>query len=297
MATANSRKLAGPLLVLLSSLCFGTTGTLQALAPEGATPFVITFVRMGVGALALLALALACGRFPADWRVLPWKRFAACALFVLGGQIFFLFGLLKLGVAVGTVIDIGATPVCAALIAWATGRGRPRPAWYLATAIAIAGIVLINGWSSESVSHLWYFALPLTGGFCYAAYMAAMQRVPETVPPEVATGCTMLIVMAIVMPSLFVFPCRWLVTPHGALVAAGFGIITSGCAFGFLTAGLRRTSSAVAATLCLAEPLTAACFGIFLLGEPADASTMAGLALVFGAIGMLLADELRHKPA
>ena len=67
MAKTETGKLTGPLLVLLGSLCFGTTGTLQAIAPEGATPFVITFVRMSVGALFLLAWSIACGRFPTDF--------------------------------------------------------------------------------------------------------------------------------------------------------------------------------------------------------------------------------------
>ena len=34
-------RLAGPILILLSALCFSVTGTLQALAPAGATPWVI----------------------------------------------------------------------------------------------------------------------------------------------------------------------------------------------------------------------------------------------------------------
>ena len=48
-----SNTLKGSLLVLLSALCFSISGTLQAIAPDEATPFVITEARMLVGSLFL----------------------------------------------------------------------------------------------------------------------------------------------------------------------------------------------------------------------------------------------------
>ncbi|MFA7467062.1 MAG: EamA family transporter [Desulfotomaculaceae bacterium] len=47
----------GPLLVLSGAVLWGTTGTTQALAPDGATPLAIGAMRLLVGGLCLLAIA------------------------------------------------------------------------------------------------------------------------------------------------------------------------------------------------------------------------------------------------
>ena len=46
----------GPLFVLIGALCFSTSGFLQALAPEGASPYVVAGSRMILGSLALFLL-------------------------------------------------------------------------------------------------------------------------------------------------------------------------------------------------------------------------------------------------
>ena len=43
--------------VLLAALCFGTTGTAQALGPGGASPLTVGAVRVAVGAALLLVVA------------------------------------------------------------------------------------------------------------------------------------------------------------------------------------------------------------------------------------------------
>ncbi len=72
-------RLAGPILILLSALCFSVTGTLQALAPAGATPWVIAEVRMVTSAFFLFLsgfLGLGFG--------LVWKKMGREAEFPFG---------------------------------------------------------------------------------------------------------------------------------------------------------------------------------------------------------------------
>ena len=57
-------RLAGPILILLSALCFSVTVTLQALAPAGATPWVIAEVRMVTSAVFLFLWCAATGKLP-----------------------------------------------------------------------------------------------------------------------------------------------------------------------------------------------------------------------------------------
>ena len=58
------RRSHGPLLILAGALCFSTTGFVQALAPEGATPYVIGALRMAVGGIALLIWCALKGLLP-----------------------------------------------------------------------------------------------------------------------------------------------------------------------------------------------------------------------------------------
>lgn len=86
----------GPLLILLGALCFSTTGTVQALSPEGATPYVIGALRMLVGGLALLLWCAFRGELPRFWRW-PMRCVVPSTLALLGFQFFFFWACSKPG--------------------------------------------------------------------------------------------------------------------------------------------------------------------------------------------------------
>lgn len=106
----------GVLLVLLSALCFSISGTLQALAPEGSNPFIITEMRMIIGSLFLYFWCRAFKKLPHSYKDLPWKSLFICAIFLLIGQLCFFTGMANIGVAAGAVISIGSAPIFAAII-------------------------------------------------------------------------------------------------------------------------------------------------------------------------------------
>ena len=135
----------GVLLVLLSALCFSISGTLQALAPEGSNPFIITEMRMIIGALFLYFWCRAFKKLPHSYKDLPWKSLFICAIFLLIGQLCFFTGMANIGVAAGAVISIGSAPIFAAIISRIFFKISPPKAWYAATFLAIAGVALING--------------------------------------------------------------------------------------------------------------------------------------------------------
>ena len=91
--------LRGPVFVLLSALCFSLSGTLQALAPEGATPFVVAAVRTLVGSSFLFAWCLWKRRLPGRWGDVPWRWVFACAAWLLTATLSFFFGAAEIGVA------------------------------------------------------------------------------------------------------------------------------------------------------------------------------------------------------
>ena len=158
----------GPLLILLGALCFSTTGTVQALSPEGATPYVIGALRMLVGGLALLLWCAFRGELPRFWRW-PMRCVVPSTLALLGFQFFFFRGVLEAGVAVGTVVAIGFSPIVVALLGLIFLREKPAKAWYPATGLALIGLILLNADAVGGASFAG-MAFPLLAGFSYACY-------------------------------------------------------------------------------------------------------------------------------
>ena len=78
-------------------------------------------------------------------------------------------------------------------------------------------------------------------------------------------------------------------------IALYLGVVTAALAFSLALAGLRRTPTAIAATLALIEPLGAACWGVFFLGEQLNQTQAAGMFLL--CVGVLLETLGKKAPS
>ena len=250
----------GPLLILLGALCFSTTGTVQALSPEGATPYVIGALRMLVGGLALLLWCAFRGELPRFWRW-PMRCVVPSTLALLGFQFFFFRGVLEAGVAVGTVVAIGFSPIVVALLGLIFLREKPAKAWYPATGLALIGLILLNADAVGGASFAG-MAFPLLAGFSYACYFVFSKPLAQNAAPGSVMMVLCLLSGLCMLPVFWIYPAAWLATPVGALVALHLGVVTTAIAFSLTLAGLKVTPAATASTLSLAEPLSAACLGI-----------------------------------
>lgn len=285
-----SKTTKGFILVLLSALCFSISGTLQAIAPEGATPFVITEARMLVGAIFLFFWCFFTKKIPTSLSIIPIKPLLFCALCLLIGQLCFFTGMLYMGVSAGAIISIGSAPLWAAVIGKIFFKNSPHWDWYIATAVAILGIICINGFELD-IDRLFFIALLLLDGLTYAAYISVSPKLVRTIGAEASIMVVLSVIALFLLPVIFIFPSEWTLTPRGLFVCLGLGIFTAGFAFTLLTAGTRYISPSVASTLCLAEPLGAACWGIFFLNEDTSLATLLGIALLLLSIVVLLLGE------
>lgn len=200
--------------------------------------------------------------------------------------------LFRLGVAVGTVVCVGATPIMSAIVAKFVLGHSPRPIWYVATLIAVVGIGLLNIKSFEA-GNLGWVIVPLLGAMVYGIYMNASPEVSSHMQPEAGIMIGLCMISVMLAPVLVLFPIDWIwSSPRGLLVSAAFDI-AGGLGFGLFFLGMKTTAPVVSATLSLAEPMGAACLGIFLLGEDSSLPTIAGIALIIGAILILILDGAR----
>src|SRR3954468_16259506 len=93
---------AARLQILHSAVCFGTTGTAQALGPGGIPPAVVGAARIVVGGALLVLVALIVGHPRAHLPRLPRGAVAVAALGVAAYQLAFFAAVADTGVAIGT---------------------------------------------------------------------------------------------------------------------------------------------------------------------------------------------------
>src|SRR4051794_41710257 len=119
--------------VLLASLCFGTTGTAQALGPDGLSPAGVGAGRILVGGTLLVLVALVTR---GGLTALPKRPLLLAAGAVATYQLSFFAAVHDTGVAVGTIVALGSAPALAGAIEWAGERSAPPRAGGAAAAPA-----------------------------------------------------------------------------------------------------------------------------------------------------------------
>ena len=276
-------------MMLAAAVLFGTTGTAQAFGPATANPLSVGAVRQVVGGSVLLVIVLVWwlrvhGRRLPRWSgKVGWLVLAGTC--VMAFQATFFFGTRSNGVAVGTVIALGSSPLFAGLFEWLLGR-RPSRRWLAATAVAVVGILLLSGAIGQSVALQPVGVLAsLVAGAGYAGYAVSAGRVVQqgvsAVPATAAIVGTSGLIGALILPFT---DNSWLAGPRGLAVALWMGAVTVVVAYLLMGAALRHLPSSTAMTLGLAEPLTAATLGVAVLGETLTLLQLVGVLLVLGGI-------------
>jgi DME family drug/metabolite transporter len=265
------------ILVLLSAVCFGTTGTAQALGPDGTEPAVVGAARILVGGALLAALAW---RRDGSWPALP---VLVGAVAVAAYQLTFFAAVDQTGVAVGTVVALGSGPVFAGLLA----REPLTARWATATALAVVGVtVLVVAGASARVEPAGV-ALALGAGLSYATYTVAAKRLLATHAPEAVMARLFGIGAVLLCPVLVVAGPGEVWTPGGVALALYLGAVPTALAYILFARGLRHLPAGEVATLTLAEPLTATALGAIVLGERPGTAALLGVLLVLAGLAAL----------
>ena len=284
--------------VLLAAVCFGTTGTAQALLDVDASPLVVGLARIALGGGLLAAFALRGARGGAApgtgllSRVPTGAVVAGGAAGVLAYQPTFFAGTTANGVAVGTVVALGSAPVVTGLLDAGLRGRRPERRWWTATGLALVGLVLVAGGSGGAFHGGVLFSV--AAGASYALYAVAVKELLDrgwTSGP--AVGAVFGAAAAVALPALLVVGPGGLLTGDGLVLVLWLGLVTTTVAYLLFGYGLARLPATTVATLTLAEPLCAALLGVGLLGERLDAAATAGVVVLGLGIGVLTARRRR----
>ena len=275
--------------MIAAAVLFGTTGTAQAFGPDDASPLSVGSVRQVIGGLVLLVIVAVWWRRNHGQRLPKWSGKVGWVLLggvcVMAFQATFFFGTRGNGVAVGTVIALGSSPLFAGLFDGLRGS-RPSRRWLAATSLAVVGILLLSGALGRAVALQPVGVLAsVVAGAAYAGYAVAAAEVVQqgvsTLPATAAIVGTSGLIGAAVLPCT---DNSWLGEPRGLTVALWLGGVTVVVSYLLMGAALQHLAASTAITLGLAEPLTAAILGVAVLGETLAPLQVVGVLLVLGAV-------------
>src|SRR5699024_565876 len=275
-----------PFLVLLAAVLWGTTGTAQALAPDGVHPIAIGATRLAVGGLFLLTIILLTGKLQLKhW---PLKRTFFAALSMAAYQPFFFTAVMMTGVAVGTVVAIGSAPILSGFIEWIFFKKRPQTIWWASTILSIIGCTLLFTNKESVYTDPFGIVMALGAGLAFASYTIISRDLVDYYSSLSVVAIVFTLSALLLVPFLFIFDMSWIMQTKGLIVSLHLGIVATGIAYLLFASGLKFVPSSTAVTLALAEPLTATLLGVFIVGETLNVISFIGILLLLIGLSMLI---------
>lgn len=281
--------------IVVAAMCFGTTGTAQALwRPDDVSTVAVGSARIVIGALLLVLVA---GRALGA----VFTRSSSPVLLV-GGlgvavyQLSFFAAVDRTGVAVGTVVAIGSGPAAAGLLARVVNREPLTGRWAVATGLTVVGVALLGfGTGGDTALDGLGVALAVIAGAGYATYAVLAKRLLLAGHgPEPVMAATFGVGAVLLLPVLLVSGAGWLGDSEGLLLALYLGAVPTALAYILFARGLRSVATGEAATLTLAEPLTATVLGVLVLAERPSGAALAGAAVILAGL-LVLAGPARDR--
>lgn len=280
-------RIAGLIAVIAAAMLWGTTGTVQAFLPPERAPLAVGALRLLVGALALVALALAqpvCRRALGS---LPLGGITFAGVAIGLYNLLFFWGVTEAGIGIGTAITIGSAPFWATAYEGLVLRRLPPPLRAGGLILSVLGVAILATAGTSGAASPLGIALTLGAGACYATYSLATSRIGHRAPSTAIAAATFTIAALFALPVLFILPLGWLAVPGALATIAFLGVAATGLAYALYTWGLTRVAASTAVTLALAEPVTAWLLATFLVGEPVTGQSIAGALLVLAGLALV----------
>ena len=291
----------GILYGLLSSAAFGLIPLFSLpLLRAGVSVQTALVYRFGIAALALWPILRLRGeRFAL--RGIDVCKLAALSLAYMVAVLFFFESFYHLPSGIAATIQF-LYPVMVMLIMIAFFHERFYWNVGLAVALALGGVALLSvagPQSGAATVSFWGVCLGLLSGLANGLYMIGLQvaRVPNLSGLVMtfyimAFGALIALADGMVRGSL-----QWLDTGPELVSATLLALVTAVFSNLTLILAIRRIGSTLASVLGVMEPLTAGAVGILVFGEPFTLPLAAGVALITGAVLLVMLAPRRRRAA
>lgn len=286
-------------IVLLSGLLFGTTGTAAIISGVEAQSTSIAAARLVVGALGLVAVAI-IQRGLTDMIIL-WKR---PRVWIMGTSVasymLSFFGAVSLaGAAVASLVSISLAPMLAGVIARAFGKPWPGKVWVVATSLSVVGVVLLSAPTSAEAgdSRVAGALLAVVASASYAFFtVVGAKLVDDEHHATDGLAASFSFGAVLLLPFLFL-DSSWLFTGKGIALALWIGLAATTLSYVLFGVGITHLAPGVVATLLLSEPAVATLLAVFVLDEPMAARGWIGCFLIVVGLVMVSINEQRKSRA
>jgi drug/metabolite transporter (DMT)-like permease len=302
-----SNRLTGTVLVVVSSACFGSSGTAaKATLASGLSPLGVVQAKATVSAvvLALIVAVLRPGMLRVRRAELPLLlAYGLLAFFLV--QTLYVLAVSRLPIAVALLLEYLA-PVLVALWVSVVRRTRlPRSTW-LGAALALAGLAMVvQVWRGFRLDALG-LVIGLASAGALASYFLLSERgVAGRDPLGLVTYGALVGVVPLALLGSWRFPFvvlgrpvtvgSWTVPAWATLL--WLGLVSTTLAYVLGVAALRHLPAPVVSVLSTVEVLVAAGIAWMLLGESlAPAQLAGGAVLLAGIVVVQLRRAARLKP-
>ncbi|MFE7831640.1 DMT family transporter, partial [Streptomyces nigrescens] len=300
----------GLLYVTLAATAWGTAGAAAALLYRGSGlgPLALTFWRTFGGLVLLLAVRALLRRrsgtvavpAPAPYeplrRRLPRIVMTGIALAVF--QAAYFAAVEATGLAVGTVVTMGAGPVLIAIGARVTMGERLGAGGVLAVAGALAGLAILvlggDGGTTVRPAGVGYALLSAAG--CAAMTLITRRLGKGGGSDPYASTVSAFAVGALCLLPLAAVEGLW---PQAHDLGRSLWLLVyiaavpTALAYGLYFAGLAAVRAATASVISLIEPVSAAAIAVLFLGERLTMATAIGTGVLLMAVAALAVTEAR----
>lgn len=304
MFDSNS-KLLGIIFLLAGMALFGSATPISKLVGEGFPIFTASFLRVLLGAIALLPFV-----YKDIFKNVPgialrdWIYLGLISLFgMVGFTLFLIYGMKFISGVAGSLI-MSFTPALTALAAFLF-MGSPL-GWRKIAAIllGVAGIVVLNVFRQQfEDDNAPYFylgvILVLLAISCEACYTLIGKKATEDLSPLLTSflACVLSLPLFLVLAASdygsfdidTVAPAHWL-----ALAWWGVGTLAAGSALWY--SGISRAEGTTAAGFMAVMPVSALFLSYFLLGEAFHPIHLVGIVLVMGSVAVMSWVHMSDEP-
>jgi DME family drug/metabolite transporter len=301
-------------LVVFAATAWGTAGAAAALLYKGSGlgPFGLTFWRAAGGFVLLLGVR-AARRSPARRGERPaasgpaHRRRSAVRLLATGAgltvfQAAYFCAVKSTGLAVATVVTLGAGPVLIAVAARVTMGERLGRAGMCAVAGALGGLAVLVLGGGSATARPAGVALAVLSAAGYAAMTLLTRwygRRGEAADPLDTSLwsfglCALVLLPAAAAEGLLPDPAGLVRT---VLLLGYLASVPTALAYAFYFAGAAVLRAATVSVIALIEPVSAAVIAITLLGEHLTGATVLGTVVLLAAVAALTWEEARTPAA
>ncbi|MFD5453331.1 DMT family transporter [Streptomyces sp. NPDC003470] len=298
----------GLLYLVVAGAAWGTAGAAASLVYRSSDmgPVALSFWRCAAGLVLLLAARPLRPRVRAAVPEPLGRKALRAVVTGLGLAVFqtaYFAAVRETGLAVATVVTLGAGPVLIALGARRVLGERLGRSGAAAVVGALAGLaVLVLGDGRTSVEPLGVLLALVS-----AAGYSAMTLLTRWWGRDGSADAASTSVGAFAVTSLCLLPLALAegLVPHTAepvrllWLLAYVAAVPTALAYGLYFAGAAVVRSATVSVIMLLEPVSAAALAVVLLGEHLTAATLAGTVLMLGSVAGLAVAEARQarRPA